>query len=223
MSPRHGNWSLLGICLGLVGPALLAPGLSGCGRSTPTPPVTGGVGVVDLDSVAKALGRDTQMQESASRKVAELTREITDLQAAMNRRLSQENEQLEEAEEGRKPAANARQDLLQTRAKMVQKLREKKAEADRLLAQHRARLIAEFREETRPVLREIADQRGLSIVIPKNDVLLLTVNPGVDLTDAVVARLKGAGDRPAAVRPEGLAIPDDSEAGPAGEPEAAAN
>ncbi|MFM8584762.1 MAG: OmpH family outer membrane protein [Planctomycetaceae bacterium] len=209
--------------LGLVWLALGLLELCGCGRSPAPTTTSGGVGVVDLDAVAKALGRDTQMQQSAGRKVAELTREITDLQAAMNRRLVQENEQLEEETGGGKPAANAQKELLQTRAKMVQKLREKKAEADRLLAQHRASLIAEFREETRPVLRESADQRGLSIVIPKNEVLLLTVNPAVDLTDAVVARLKSTGGSAPSPRSDGPTVPpvEESESGNASE--AAAN
>jgi Skp family chaperone for outer membrane proteins len=213
----------LGWKLGLVWLALGCLELCGCGRqSTPTT-TSGGVGVVELDAVAKAIGRDTQMQQSAGRKVAELTREITELQAAMNRRLAQENEQLEEETEGGKPAANAQKELLQTRAKMVQKLREKKAEADRLLAQHRARLIAEFREETRPVLREIADQRGLSIVIPKNEVLLLTVNPAVDLTEAVVAKLKRAGGPASAPLSDSPTVPPDGELESGNATEAAAN
>ena len=45
------------------------------------------------------------------------------------------------------------------------------------------------------MLQEVAAERGLSVVIPKNDALILTFEPTVDITDAVVKRLQAKQNR----------------------------
>ena len=59
-------------------------------------------------------------------------------------------------------------------------------EAGTKLNQYRQDQIAKFRTEIKPLAQEIAAKRGLSIVIPKNEGLLLSVDPGVDITDDVI-------------------------------------
>lgn len=62
----------------------------------------------------------------------------------------------------------------------------------------RQALVDQFREQAKPVLREVAAARGLSIVVPKNDGLLLTIDPAVEITDDVATKMTVATnpDRP---------------------------
>jgi hypothetical protein len=55
---------------------------------------------------------------------------------------------------------------------------------------YKQKQIAQFRADLKPIAQEIASKRGLSIVIPKNEGLLLSVDPGVDITDDVIKVLR---------------------------------
>src|SRR5207237_5964311 len=64
------------------------------------------------------------------------------------------------------------------------------------LAIYRLGLVHQFREQAEPVLRDVAAARGLSIVIPKNNALLLSIDPAVEITD------EGATKMPASTKAE---------------------
>lgn len=145
----------------------------------------GGVGVVDLDAVARAIGKDSAMSAEAEQKVAQLNQELAQLQDAMNRHLAGKREEL-----GDELTDAQKRQLLLAKAKLESTYRDKKAIAERKFARYKQELIGQFREETKPILREVASRRGLSIVIPKNDALLLTVASEVDLTDDVVLEIR---------------------------------
>jgi Skp family chaperone for outer membrane proteins len=145
----------------------------------------GGVGVVDLDSVAKAIGKDLAMSAEAEQKIAQLNQELAQLQSAMNRHLAGKRDEL-----GEDLTDAQKRQLLVAKAKLESQYRDKKAIAERKFARYKQELVEQFREETKPILREVAARRGLSIVIPKNDALLLTVANEVDLTDDVVLEIR---------------------------------
>jgi Skp family chaperone for outer membrane proteins len=145
----------------------------------------GGVGVVDLDAVAKAIGKDLAMSAEAEQKVAQLNQELAQIQEAMNRHLAGKREEL-----GDDLTDAQKRQLLLAKAKLESTYRDKKAIAERKFARYKQELIGQFREETKPILREVAARRGLSIVIPKNEALLLTVASEVDLTDDVVLEIR---------------------------------
>lgn len=168
--------------------SLIAVGCAPQGAANPSASVTqssGGVGVVDLDAVAKALGRDMEMSHEAEQKIAQLNSELTSLQEALNRQFSDQREEL-----GEDLSDDQKRQLLLSKNKLETQFRDKKTLAERRFAKYKLELVAQFREETKPVLKAVAASRGLSIVIPKNDALLLTVAAEVDLTDAVVLELR---------------------------------
>jgi len=72
----------------------------------------------------------------------------------------------------------------------IAKLTQVQNEARNQFGQYKQAQIARFRAELKPITQEIAAKRGLSIVIPKNEGLLLSVDPGVDITDDVVKVLR---------------------------------
>ncbi|MCY2962274.1 MAG: OmpH family outer membrane protein [Planctomycetota bacterium] len=145
----------------------------------------GGVGVVDLDGVAKALGRDMTMESDAEQKLAQLNEELTALQEALNKQFADKREEL-----GEDLTDDDKRQLLVAKNKLEIQFRDKKLAAERKLLTHKQKLLGQFREETKPILKELAAERGLSIVIPKDPMLLLTVTPEYDLTDAVVVQMQ---------------------------------
>ena len=66
------------------------------------------------------------------------------------------------------------------------------------LNQYREELKLRFREKVRPFAQEVATRKGFSIVIPKNEGLLLSVDPGNDITNDVIVAFQSAGQKPAA-------------------------
>ncbi|RPI80273.1 MAG: OmpH family outer membrane protein, partial [Planctomycetaceae bacterium] len=185
---------------------LLAAGCTNQGTAPATgqtnPAASGGVGVVDLDAVAKALGRDLEMEADAEKKLGQYTTELGSLQTALNRQLQEKM-----AEVGESPSDDERRQLLQTQRKLDNQFRESKSMAERKLVSYKQKLIDQFREETKPAIREVASRRGLSIVIPKSPALLLTVSAEVDLTDAVVLQMQAASPAPAATPDAAAAKP----------------
>jgi Skp family chaperone for outer membrane proteins len=58
------------------------------------------------------------------------------------------------------------------------------------LEQYRQELVVQFRNEIRPTAHEVAAAKGLGIVIPKSEGFLLSVDPGVDITNEVIHKLQ---------------------------------
>jgi Skp family chaperone for outer membrane proteins len=164
---------------------------AGCGNSSSkSQPAqaegpTGGVGVVDLDVVAKRLGRDLEMNKSVQERLASLNAKLTTLQASL-RRLYDEKK----ASFGNEPSEDQVKQLQTMQERMDAQLLESKRAAETELAGYKQALIEQFREQARPVLREVANSRHLSIVVPKNNALLLSVDPAVEITDDVAEKMQ---------------------------------
>lgn len=166
--------------------------LPGCGKlvadaapeAAPSTKQVGGVGVVDLDSVAKQLGRDQEMSKSVKARMARLNKKLTSLQDSLNRLYEEKRASFgSEADEEQEKV------LLGMQERMDIQLRDSRRTAENDLANYRQSLIEQFREQAKPVLRDVAAARGLSIVVPKNDGLLLTIDPSVEITDEVARKM----------------------------------
>jgi len=167
-----------GLCAVLVG-------LSGCGFFGDTQSNAGAVAVVDLDEVAKRLGRDVEMNKSIKIKAAILKKKLAQLQSA-----AQTQFEKEKAELGGKDATPEQKKQLQSiQVRISLQLKQLQRTARAQLAEHRQQLVNQFREEVKPTVRTVAADNGLSIVIPKDKNLLLSVEPGSEITDKVVEKL----------------------------------
>ena len=172
-------------------PILVLTGLvawcSGCGKNSPEQPVAkpaGGVGVVDLDVVAKRLGRDIEMNNLVQERVTSLNSKLTTLQGSMRRLYDEKREKL-----GEDPTEEQLKELQSWQDRTDAQLLESKRKAEVELGSYKQQLVDQFREQAKPFLREVATARGLSIVIPKNNALLLTIDPAVEITDDVAAKM----------------------------------
>lgn len=172
---------LLGIGLGV---------LAGCNRDMPAPPAAsaakpaGGVGVVDLDTLAKQLGRDVQMEGEVQERIASLNSKLTSFKNTLDRLYEEK-----QASFGETPNEEQQKQLIAMQERMTAQMIESKRKGESELVVYRQKLIEQFREQAKPVLKEVAAERGLSIVIPKNPLMLLTVDPGVEITDEVAKRM----------------------------------
>ncbi len=170
--------------------------LTGCGKTGAEPVAAtadktekqvkrvGGVGVVDLDKVAKAIGRDVEMKEKVDEQVASYNNKLATLRGALERQLEDKRELF-----GNEPTEEQLKELQDSENLKARQLLESKRKAEAELAVFRQKLIDEFRVQAKPVLREVAAARGLSIVIPKNDGLLLSIDPDCEITDEVAAKM----------------------------------
>lgn len=147
---------------------------------------SGGVAVVDLDEVAKQIGASEEMSQALAARENNLNGQLQSLKANYVQQLESKKFEFGEdrtEEETTQLVAMGRQVNLN--------LAQAQRNAQGNLSAHRAQLIAKFREQVIPHAEKIAKERGLSIVVPKNDGLLLTVDDSVNITSEVAAALKG--------------------------------
>lgn len=159
----------------------------------------GGLAVIDLDVVAKSIGRTQEINESWKVRKNALDQALQKLQVSFNEQLSAKKAEAGETptEEQQKQLAGMQRDASN---KLVQAGR--KAQAD--LEQFRQQMVAQFRAEIRPFAQEVASSRGLAIVIPKNEGFLLSIDPAVDITADVISAYSVKKPAPTAAAPAPL-------------------
>lgn len=176
--------------------------VAGCGQKNQDQSVAkadkqvGGVGVVDLDLVAKRLGRDIEMSNAVQERLTSLNNKLTTLRGSLRRLYDEKKEKF-----GDEPTAEQEKELRATEDRMERELLDVKRKAEVELSNYRQQLVDQFREQAKPVLREVAAARGLSIVVPKNDGLLLSIDPAVEITDEVASRMPSSKDADSGAAP----------------------
>ena len=170
-----------GVCLVLTGAAVW---LTGCGMQfggSSASSTRGGLAVVDLDKVAAETGKNIQMKENFELQENSVKQQLAQAQFSLNSQLDTKNKEF-----GETPTEEQQKELAQFRYKANTAFGNLQNQAGTKLNQYRQDQIAKFRTEIKPIAQEIALKRGLSVVIPKNDGLLLAVDPGVDITEDVI-------------------------------------
>lgn len=179
--------------------ALLTFVLAGCGPApspapspvpspAPTPvPAKGGVAVIELDAVAKRLGRD----EAIIAELKEAGAPLRDQLAASQKDYQAQIDHLK-ASFGAKPSEADNQKLAELARTLNQQFQQKQQQAQQDLGAKRAALISRFREEVKPVALKVATSKGFGIVQLKSESTILANEPEFDITDTVVAELTRA-------------------------------
>lgn len=157
--------------------------LTGCGTQFGGPSASsrGGLAVVDLDKVAAETGKNIQMKEVFQLQENSVKQQLAQAQLSANSQLETKAKEF-----GETPTDDQQKELAQFRYNATNVLGKLQNQAGSKLSQYRQDQIAKFRTEIKPIAQEIAAKRGLSVVIPKNDGLLLAVDPGVDITEDVI-------------------------------------
>jgi Skp family chaperone for outer membrane proteins len=169
-----------GISLVLCGAAMF---LTGCGTQFggASSAAKGGMAVVDLDKVAAETGKNIQMKEIFQVQENSVKQQLAKLSFSAKAQLDAKSKEF-----GESPTDEQKKELAQFSLNANNILVRADREGSAKLSQYRQDQIAKFRTEIKPIAQEIAAKRGLSIVIPKNEGLLLAVDPGVDITEDVI-------------------------------------
>jgi len=175
MRVRNISWLAVG---------LMAMINSGCGWFGGNEP-SGGVAVVDLDEVARHVGADVEIAQAVKAREANLNSQLNTMKTNYVQQLKHRKELY-----GDEPTDEQSNQLVSISRQINVNLATAKRKAVDHLSSHRSKLIMQFREQVSPVARDIAKQRGLSLVVPKNEGWLLAVDESVDITDEVATSLK---------------------------------
>ena len=168
--------------------AWLGLGLAaGCNQSASTSVPQGAVAVIDLDAIAARLGSDKQIVDSIAQRQTSLSQQLVDLAKSYNQQIEDKKKTLTEA-----PAEQADVTVASWQKQANANLNKVKQQAEADLKKHQATLVAQFREQIKPVARRVAQKRGLSVIVTKNDNVLYDVAPGADITEEVIADLIAA-------------------------------
>ncbi len=163
--------------------------LSGCNRQPGAEkPAAGAVAVIDLDAIAQRLGSDKQIAESITKRQTSLSQQLVDLAKSYNQQIADQKKKLSEAAT-QNGAENGQVTLANWEQQANANLNKVKQQAELDLQKHKAALIAQFRDEIKPAARRVAQARGLSVIVTKNDSVLYDFAPSADITEAVVEDL----------------------------------
>lgn len=144
----------------------------------------GKVAVIDLDRVARALGRDEVINQRYQQSVTRMAEQLQGLQSNLIEQITVEQEKL-----GEEATDEEKQGLNQFIRTADRKLKEARVRARNQEVKIRADLVSDFREEMQPVARRAAAKRGFSIVM-LNQANLLYFDTAVDITDVVIDDLQ---------------------------------
>lgn len=200
-----------GVCLALTGAAVW---MTGCGMQLGGQSSSrGGIAVVDLDKVAAESGRKLEMDEAFELQRNSVNQQLLALQSKAKEALEKK------AQENGEDATDAqKRELAQMTLNARNNLAQIQNAAGGKLNEYKQVQVAKFRNEVKPLLTDVAAKRGLGVVIPKNDGLLLAVDPGVDITDDVIKAFREkrpATSAPAATAPAAAKAPETAAAKPA--------
>ena len=152
--------------------------IAGCDLNRP-----GGVAVIDLDRIASATGQAQTINEEVQRFAAEQETRLKTLQSELRRKLSDEEQSGTGTSAG--PSTPSGESAAQARSQLARELEQARLSTQQL----RQRLVREFTAEIQPVATAEAVSRGLSVVVVRQPGLLF-VAPEVEITNAVISRLK---------------------------------
>ncbi len=144
------------------------------------------VAVIDLDQVARGLGRDDVIAQQINQATQQLSAELTELARTLQQELDEErsryevdSDEVEREMQERTAAANLR--LQQTQALAQQRAQE-----------FREAVINNFRAEVMPYASEAAQARGAKAVITVATPMIW-YDASVDITSDVIAKMRAAG------------------------------
>lgn len=163
--------------------AILLMGVAGCDQLAGK---RAAVAVIDLDAVARALGRDDVITQRINDANQQLTTQLG--QVAQNLQ-----QQLAEAREKYPVVGDeAEAELQQKAAAATAQLQQTQRLAQQRSAQFRTAVINEFREEVQPFAAELAERRG-AVAIMTVAAPMLWFDPAVDITGDVISAMRQAG------------------------------
>lgn len=142
--------------------------------------------VIDIDAVAKALGRDEVVKQQIQAAGKQLRQQLTEFSSGLQTKLNEEKTKL-----GDEPSVDERQRLQEQLLAAQQQVQQSQVLARQKAAQFHNQLALQFRNELRPIAAEIARKHGASTVLLANTVLWFEAP--TDITGAVIDAMRAKG------------------------------
>lgn len=182
------------------GPALVGILVLAAGCRPPQPaPSAGAAVVVDLDVVAKALGRDAETAKLVEQATGSLNAQLVQAAQEMERQLQQQKGDL-----GSAPSPEAREKYRQAELRAQQNIRNNKAIAEQARQAVKDEQIFKFRAEVKPVAGRLARDRGAKLVLIANQ-NVIWFDSAADITADTIAAMRASLTSPLAAPEPALA------------------
>lgn len=140
--------------------------------------------IVDLDEIARRLGRDDALRQALQLRQNQLSGNLTQVRDQYLEQARSLQKQL-----GDKPSAEDQKKLTDAVNQMNAKLSDLRQQAAANLSQEQVNLVQKFRSEIRPFAVGIARERGFATILIKNENLIFAYDPSSDITEEVVKRM----------------------------------
>jgi Skp family chaperone for outer membrane proteins len=201
-----------GLMLAGVGSGLVAI-LAGCGWNADAqtaPPRADGtaaasVVVVNLQDVLERLGHDKDLNKQLQAKKEEQQQQFATLSADVKSQVA-----AKKAELGENATEQQKKELQSLELRLTLGLRQAQAQLNNEFNAYRLQLVNRFREQVKPVASTIAKKRKASVVLARDEGVVLVYENSVDITDDVVQGMLAS---PTAATPQGDEPPAE-DAGP---------
>lgn len=187
-----------------------ASGSNSAAESAPAAKST--VGIVDLDEVAQELGLSSQFKQIVTSQQMQLQDQLNNVILSMRSNLESKNKEF-----GENPTDEQKNELQQLQALANQRIGNMQAQAQQQTGQLQQSLAEQIRAMIKGPLEKVAKQRGLSLVLVKQNNVFYSAE-GIDITAAVISAARE--DGVSKLNTEGIATDGSSTTKPpAAEPE----
>lgn len=140
--------------------------------------------IVDLDEIARRLGKDDALRQALQLRQNQLTGNLTQVRDQYLEQARSLQQQL-----GDKPTPEDQKKLADAVNQMNAKLSDLRQQAAANLSQEQVALVQRFRGEIRPFAVTIAGQRGFATILIKNENLVFAYDPSSDITEEIIKRM----------------------------------
>jgi Skp family chaperone for outer membrane proteins len=151
-----------------------------------------GVAVVDLDRVARELGRDVQMTNDLKANQNSVANQLATVEKNAIEKLNEMKADL-----GQDAAEDKKVEFAKTAQATQLQFNNLQKKAVAAIGQRRDTLVAAFRAEARPATEKVAKAHGASAVMTRNEAFLFSFDNTIDITDEVIAEMKANPAKPA--------------------------
>lgn len=158
--------------------------IAGCDLAQKAPTrQSGRVALIDIVRISNETGHTDKINNEITQTQSILQQELGKLQGELQGRISETQKKFG----AEPPTDEQRKELTDMIGAAQQEFQLAQGEATKQLKQKQVDLVNAFREVVRPVAKQVANDRGMTVVLIHNEAFVMDHDPSTDITDAVIA------------------------------------
>lgn len=146
---------------------------------------SGRVALIDIVRISQETGNTDRINNEITRTQSSLQQELNKLQDELQNRIAETQKKFGTES----PTDEQRKELTEIIGEVQQEYQQAQSEATKKLKQKQFDLVKAFREELAPIARQVANDRGMTVVLIHNEAFVMDYDPSTDITDAVIAKM----------------------------------